>query len=228
MDLFKDAKPLSERDLARTPLLKDGDFWDTIQSIFELKEDEKERAPRKRHFSGVVEWTRYWFTYAYAAVACGQLTMETATAHCNNVCQLAILHTSTIALRYDQLVRARLAQLVENGSHTSDKLSEVDTPSVSELLNEQLANYNRKQLGSESSDSMTGSKKRRRDWFGKGKPDANPPNEEARETEKVRRVAPLLLRDHPWSLFLTPDPSRVWIWMPNSRTLTTFQRPLGQ
>ena len=82
-------------------------------------------------------------------------------------------HTSTIALRYDQLMRARLAQQVANGTHTSDKLSVVDAALVGELLNEQLSNFNRKQLGSgsSSSDALPGSKKRQREWYGAMKPD---------------------------------------------------------
>ena len=172
VDLFKEAKPLSERDLARSTLNKEGDFWDTIQSILELKEDEKS-APKKRQFGGVVEWARYWFTYAYAALACGQLTMETATAHCNNVCTLATLHNAQLALRYDQLVRFRISQLVANGSHKSDKLADQDAAVVSELLNEQLAHFSRKQLGSDSSND--GTKRRKKDWHAKGKSDnANP------------------------------------------------------
>ena len=80
VDLYKEAKPLGERDLARPANPKGEDFWETIQSIFELKEDEK-REPRKRVLTRIVMWNRYWFTYAYAAIACKQITMKVATAH---------------------------------------------------------------------------------------------------------------------------------------------------
>ena len=166
VDLFKDAKPLEERDLTRPMLPKDGDLWEAIQSIFELKEDDKGKEARKRSIMSIVEWNRYWFTYAYAAIACGQLTKEIATSHCNNVCTLGMVHSTFLALRYDQMVRARLSQLVANGTHTAEKLSETDAPLVGELLNEQMSNFNRKKQASNAQDgARDGSRKKQKtDW----------------------------------------------------------------
>ena len=103
------------------------------------------------------------------------------------------------------------------GTHTSDKLAEVDAAVVSELLNEQMANFNRKQLGSESSDPMTGAKRRKKDWYAKGKPYAaeNPKKGESKGIGKGKKgAAATSLRDPPRSLLLIQGPSRVDPWMP--------------
>ena len=107
VDLAKECRPLDYRATTEEP---EGIIDKLKKALEDQSEDEGPKKTKGKHeITDTNEWTKHWLVFSHAAVACGQLKMSTCLNHLHNVLSVKSENGDSIALKYDHVRRAQIA-----------------------------------------------------------------------------------------------------------------------